>query len=105
MKAKSFPHGIHPPEGKEPTAEKKLESMSPPEKVVIPLHQHFGNPAAPMVKKGDEVFIGQKIGEAATLFSANPTKFVKKSKRRVSSGWEEPHSPHPLRSLLPRISR
>lgn len=71
MKAKSFPHGIHPPEGKEPTAEKKLESMPPPEKVVIPLHQHFGNPATPMVKKGDEVFLGQKIGEATTLFSAN----------------------------------
>ena len=71
MKTKTFPHGIHPPEGKEPTAEKTLEFMPHPEKVVIPLHQHFGNPAEPLVKKGEEVFLGQKIGEATSLFSAS----------------------------------
>ena len=70
MKTKTFPHGIHPPEGKEPTAEKSLEFFSSPKKVVIPLHQHFGNPAEPLVKKGEEVFLGQKIGEATSLFSA-----------------------------------
>jgi len=71
MKTKTFPHGIHPPEGKNPTAEKKLEFLSPPEKVVIPLHQHFGNPAEPLVKKGEDIFLGQKIGEATSLFSAS----------------------------------
>jgi electron transport complex protein RnfC len=71
MKTKTFPHGIHPPEGKKPTAGKKLELLPPPEKVVIPLHQHFGNPADPLVKKGEDVFLGQKIGEAASLFSAS----------------------------------
>ena len=71
MKTKTFPHGIHPPEGKEATAEKKLEFLPAPEKVVIPLHQHFGNPAEPLVKKGEEVFLGQKIGEATSLFSAS----------------------------------
>jgi electron transport complex protein RnfC len=71
MKTKTFPHGIHPPEDKEPTAEKKLEFLPPPEKVVIPLHQHFGAPAEPLVKKGEEVYLGQKIGEATSLFSAN----------------------------------
>lgn len=70
MKAKTFPRGIHPPEGKEPTAEKSLEFLPPPEKVVIPLYQHFGNPAEPLVKKGEEVSLGQKIGEAKSLFSA-----------------------------------
>jgi len=44
--------------------------MAPPEKVFIPLHQHFGAPAEPLVKKGDEVYLGQKIGEAKALFSA-----------------------------------
>jgi electron transport complex protein RnfC len=39
--------------------------------VFIPLHQHFGAPADPLVKKGDEVFFGQKIGEAKSLFSAS----------------------------------
>lgn len=70
MRVKTFPHGIHPPEYKEPTAEKKLEILPPPEKVFIPLHQHFGNPAEPLIKKGDEVLVGQKIGEATSLFSA-----------------------------------
>ena len=71
MKAKTFPRGIHPPENKLSTAEKVLEFLSPPEKVVIPLHQHFGNPAEPLVKKGDEVLLGQKIGDAKSLFSAS----------------------------------
>jgi electron transport complex protein RnfC len=71
MRAKTFPRGIHPPEGKDSTAEKKLEFLPPPEKVVIPLHQHFGNPAEALVKKGEEVCLGQKIGEAPSLFSAS----------------------------------
>ncbi|TET26033.1 MAG: RnfABCDGE type electron transport complex subunit C, partial [Candidatus Aminicenantes bacterium] len=71
MKTITFPHGIHPPEYKEPTAEKRIETMAPPEKVFIPLHQHFGSPAEPLVKKGDEVYLGQIIGEAKDLFSAS----------------------------------
>ncbi len=71
MRVKTFPHGIHPPEYKDSTAEKELENLPPPEKLYIPLHQHFGNPAEPLIKKGEEVFLGQKIGEAASLFSAS----------------------------------
>ena len=71
MKSKTFPHGVHPPEFKELTAEKPLERMPAPEKVVIPLLQHFGKPAKPLVQKGDEVLLGQRIGEADGLFSAS----------------------------------
>ncbi|MFC2169049.1 electron transport complex subunit RsxC [Acidobacteriota bacterium] len=71
MKAKTFPRGIHPSYYKELTEEKAIEFMTPPEKVFIPLHQHFGNPAEPVVKKGDDVCLGQKIGAAPTLFSAS----------------------------------
>ena len=71
MQKATFPRGVHPPEDKERTANKRLESIPPPEKLVIPLLQHFGRPAAPLVKKGQEVFLGQKIGEANTRFSAN----------------------------------
>ena len=70
MKTKTFPHGVHPPEFKELTAEKALQRMPAPEKVVFPLLQHFGKPAKPLVQKGDEVLLGQKIGEADGLFSA-----------------------------------
>ena len=71
MKSRTFPHGVHPPEFKELTAEKPLERMPAPEKVVIPLLQHFGKPAKPLVQKGDEVLLGQRIGEADGLFSAS----------------------------------
>ena len=45
MKKKTFPHGTHPPEHKDLTADKPLEAMPAPGKVFIPLHQHFGAPA------------------------------------------------------------
>jgi len=71
MKTKTFPHGVHPPEFKELTENKALQPMPPPEKVMIPLLQHFGKPAEPVVQKGDEVLLGQKIGEGQGLFSAS----------------------------------
>jgi electron transport complex protein RnfC len=71
MKIKTFPHGIHPPELKDSSKKQTLEPLPPPEKIVIPLHQHFGSPAEPLVKKGDEVCLGQKIGEGQSLFSAS----------------------------------
>jgi Na+-translocating ferredoxin:NAD+ oxidoreductase RnfC subunit len=61
MKKETFPHGIHPPEHKSPTEDKTIEIMPPPEKISIPLLQHFGSPAKPLVKKGEEVLLGQKI--------------------------------------------
>ncbi|NQT79072.1 MAG: electron transport complex subunit RsxC [Candidatus Aminicenantes bacterium] len=71
MKVKTFPHGVHPPELKESTEEKAIHSMPPPDKVTIPLLQHFGSPAESLVQKGDEVYLSQKIGEGQTLFSAS----------------------------------
>lgn len=71
MKAKTFSRGIHPPEYKNPTAQKPLQVMPPPQKVTIPFLQHFGTPAEPLVKKGEEVLLGQKIGEGKPLFSAS----------------------------------
>jgi electron transport complex protein RnfC len=71
MKRKTFPHGIHPPEHKALTEAKPIEVLPPPEKVSIPLLQHFGSPAKVLVKKGEEVRLGQKIGESSSLFSAN----------------------------------
>ncbi len=71
MKARTFSRGVHPPELKELAADKPLKTMPPPERVTIPLLQHFGKPARPLVQKGDRVLLGQKIGEADGLFSAS----------------------------------
>ncbi len=71
MKLKTFTHGIHPPEHKQRTEEKKIVPFTSPEKVVIPLNQHFGKPAEPIVNKGDEVLLGQRIGESTAFCSAH----------------------------------
>ena len=44
--------------------------MPPPEKVFIPMSQHIGAHAAACVKKGDNVYVGTVIGEAAGAVSA-----------------------------------
>ena len=62
--------GVHPVEGKEPTEAKALVKFPAPESVVIPLSMHLGAPANPIVSVGDEVKLGQKIGEAAGFISA-----------------------------------
>jgi len=90
MKVKTFPRGIHPPEFKQGTAHKSLESLPPPEKVIIPLLQHFGNPAEPLVKKGESVDLGQKIGEGQGLFSASVHSSVSGKVKTID------HSHHPL---------
>ena len=44
--------------------------MTPPSEVLLPLSQHIGAPATPIVKIGDEVKIGQKIAEATGYVSS-----------------------------------
>lgn len=68
--ALTFKHGIHPDYYKELTAAKKIEKALLPQKVVIPLQQHLGAPCQPLVKKGDTVAEGQKIGEANTFVTS-----------------------------------
>jgi len=71
LRKRSFRGGIHVEDHKEQTESQPIEILNPGEKVVIPLHQHFGTPAEPLVKKGDEVKVGQKIGEGKARFSAH----------------------------------
>ncbi len=62
--------GVHPAENKEYTEHLPLVRFPDPEVVVIPMSQHLGAPANPIVAVGDEVLVGQKIGEAAGFISA-----------------------------------
>ena len=63
--------GVHPSEQKERSENLPLVRFKDPDTVVIPLSMHSGAPAAPLVKAGDKVLAGQKIGEAAAFISAN----------------------------------
>ena len=62
--------GIHPVEGKEPTEHLPLVRFPEPDSVIIPMSMHLGAPATPIVAVGDQVKVGQKIGEAAGFISA-----------------------------------
>jgi H+/Na+-translocating ferredoxin:NAD+ oxidoreductase subunit C len=58
--------GIHPDPHKRDTAERPIEPMTPPPpEVWLHLSQSIGEPAVPLVKKGDKVVRGQKIAEGA----------------------------------------
>lgn len=62
--------GVHPPENKLSAGE-KIKVLPVPEQVIIPLGQHIGAPATPVVQKGDTVKAGQLIAQAAGFVSAN----------------------------------
>ncbi len=67
----TFKGGIHPYEGKELSENKPIRDLLPKGDLVFPMSQHIGAPAKPLVKKGDAVLVGQKIGEAGGFVSAN----------------------------------
>lgn len=48
----------------------KIVRMPAPEKVVLPMQQHIGAPCEPVVKVGDEVKVGQLIGDTDKFVSA-----------------------------------
>ena len=58
---KTFKGGLHVPDNKN-TRNCPIINFPPPERVYIPMQQHIGAPAQPLVKKGDYVKIGQLIG-------------------------------------------
>jgi electron transport complex protein RnfC len=67
----TFKGGVHPYDGKDISKDKEIIELIPEGDIVIPLSQHIGAPAAPVVGKGDHVLAGQLIGEAAGFISAN----------------------------------
>jgi Na+-translocating ferredoxin:NAD+ oxidoreductase subunit C len=72
MILKTFkPGGIHINNHKKATERLPIEWMKDPEFVVIPMSQHFFEPATPIVNEGDIVKIGQKIGKASSKRSSN----------------------------------
>ncbi len=51
--------------------EKAIEKAPLPKEVIIPMGQHLGAPAKPLVKRNDEVKTGQLIAEPGGFISAN----------------------------------
>ena len=58
----SFFGGVHPKENKI-ARDMPIQVFPEPDILVIPMSQHIGAPCKPLVKKGDPVTVGQKIGD------------------------------------------
>ncbi|GAA0779374.1 electron transport complex subunit RsxC [Clostridium subterminale] len=67
----TFKRGIHPPHGKHFSEKKEIETYLPKGDLVFPMSQHIGAPCEPIVKKGDKVLVGQKIGASTSFVSSN----------------------------------
>lgn len=68
---KTFPKGgVHPPENKI-AAKASIEVLPLPKSVIIPIAQHIGAPANPVVQKNDLVKTGQLIAQSSGFVSTN----------------------------------
>jgi len=98
MKLKKFKGGVHPEGHKEITERLAVVESRAPDRVWIPLQQHIGAPCEPLVKKGDQVKKGQKIGESEGFVSAPVHASVSGTVAAV-----EPYY-HPLGAKVPALA-
>ncbi len=63
MQRNTFGHGIHPPEHKDETSHLSIRRFPFAPVLIVPLSQHLGKPAVPVVRAGQEVVRGQTIAE------------------------------------------
>ncbi len=82
--------GVHPDEHKERTADSPIEPFPVSERLTVPLLQHIGAPASPVVKRKDEVKMGQVIGEAQGFISAAVHSPVSGKVRKVTTCTHNP---------------
>ena len=66
---RSFNRGVHPPEHKEQTAALPIRRLPFPPLLIVPLAQHTGAPAVPLVQEGQEVVRGEPIAKAGGFVS------------------------------------
>ncbi len=64
-----FHGGIHPPENKHQSVRTPIADAGIPPELIIPLSQHIGAPASPVVTVGERVLKGQMIAEARGFVS------------------------------------
>ena len=64
-----FHGGIHPPENKHQSLQRPIRDAGIPPQLVLPLSQHIGAPARPVVAVGERVLKGQLIADALGFVS------------------------------------
>ena len=84
----AFHGGVHPPENKRQSTRSAIRQAPLPARLVLPLSQHIGAPAEPLVKPGDRVLKGQRI--------ADPVGRISAALHAPSSGTVRAIEPHPI---------
>jgi len=92
-----FKGGVHPPYSKEGTRDREIRKAALPKIVRLPLQQHIGAPANPVVKLGDHVKTGQLVAEPGGYVSAAIHSSVSGKITAIRP------FPHPLGSRMPAI--
>jgi len=69
LKRASFAHGVHPADHKAETRERAIRRLPFAPRLIIPLAQHIGAPAVPLVHVGQEVVRGEPIARAEGFVS------------------------------------
>ncbi|WP_422732635.1 electron transport complex subunit RsxC [Microbulbifer magnicolonia] len=69
LRPNDFPGGVHPPENKRQSTGEPIGTIPLAQDLIVPLLQHSGATALPLVSLGDYVMKGQKIAEADGLIS------------------------------------
>jgi electron transport complex protein RnfC len=95
--ARTFRGGVHPHDSKAATESKPIAEIPAPELVIIPLSQHTGAPATPLVKPGEQVKIGTKIAEAEGFISVPAHSSVSGKVKEIGD------HPHPLGRRMPAV--
>lgn len=63
--------GVHPHDNKIYSAHQPITECPLPQKAIVPLAQHIGAPAQPVVEKGQKVKVGELLAKAGGFVSAN----------------------------------
>ncbi len=84
----AFHGGVHPPENKRQSTRTPIRQAPLPAQLVLPLSQHIGAPADPLVKVGDKVLKGQRI--------ADPVGRISAALHAPTSGTVSAIGPHPI---------
>lgn len=83
----TFKGGIHPHVNKDMTHAGPIERMPAPPVLIIPMLQHLGAPCQPLVKPGDKVLMGQKIGDSDAPLSCPVHSSVSGVVKSIEPKW------------------
>lgn len=90
----TFKKGVHVKHCKRFTEKKQIEFIYPEGDVIILLQQHIGAPLEPLVKVGDRVLMGQKIGDSDSFVSVPVHSTVSGKVKKIGE------YPHPNGSMV-----